>query len=88
MHKALQLPELGDPPPSRLVLSYWFVRPGEWVDEGDPVLELLSNGITFSVPAPFSGVLIQQEAFPPDELQIGQVLGIFDDLVSQENGST
>lgn len=66
------LPDLGAAP---VVLSVWFADPGDWVYEGDRLVEVLTNGATFDVPAPATGRLVNRLALPDQRLHIGQVLG-------------
>ncbi len=73
MRVEIVLPEIGADP---VVLSLWFVDPGDVVYEGDRVVEILSNGATFDVPAPATGRFIEKRALPDDPLVPGQVLGV------------
>jgi len=75
MQAPILLPELGTAP---VVLSVWFADPGEFVYEGDRLVEVLVAGATFDVPAPATGRLIEKRALPNDRLTTGQVLGIVD----------
>jgi pyruvate/2-oxoglutarate dehydrogenase complex dihydrolipoamide acyltransferase (E2) component len=76
MRKAITLPELGLPAGRRVTLSAWFALPGEPVLEGEQLVEVLTEGATFDVASPVTGWLIERLAFPHDELQPGQVLGV------------
>jgi pyruvate/2-oxoglutarate dehydrogenase complex dihydrolipoamide acyltransferase (E2) component len=73
MQTPILLPELGAAP---AVLSVWFADAGEWVYEGDRLVEVLVAGATFDVPSPATGRLIEKRAWPNDGLTTGQVLGI------------
>ena len=73
MQAPILLPELGAAP---VVLSVWFADPGEFVYEGDRLVEVLVAGATFDVPAPATGRLIEKRALPNDRLTTGQVLGM------------
>jgi pyruvate/2-oxoglutarate dehydrogenase complex dihydrolipoamide acyltransferase (E2) component len=73
MQAPIILPELGAAP---VVLSVWFADPGEWVFEGDRLVEVLVSGATFDVAAPATGRLIEKRALPNDLLEPGQVLGM------------
>ncbi|MBY0455767.1 MAG: lipoyl domain-containing protein [Gemmataceae bacterium] len=66
------LPDLGSP---RTTFSLWHVRVGDRVHEGDRVAEVLIPGATFDVPAPVTGVLVEQVVRPNDPLATGVVLG-------------
>jgi pyruvate/2-oxoglutarate dehydrogenase complex dihydrolipoamide acyltransferase (E2) component len=73
MQAPILLPELGAAP---VVLSVWFADPGEFVYEGDRLVEVLVAGATFDVPAQATGRLIEKRALPNDRLTTGQVLGM------------
>jgi pyruvate/2-oxoglutarate dehydrogenase complex dihydrolipoamide acyltransferase (E2) component len=72
MHAHILLPELGAAP---LVLSVWFADVGDYVYEGDGLVEVLAGGATFDVAAPATGRLTEKRALPDDRLSPGQVLG-------------
>lgn len=59
-----------------LQLSVWYADSGEFVFEGDRLVELLTTGATFDVAAPITGRLVEKRALPRDRLRPGQVLGI------------
>jgi pyruvate/2-oxoglutarate dehydrogenase complex dihydrolipoamide acyltransferase (E2) component len=69
------LPELGA---ATVHLSLWFVEPGTFVRQGEPLVELLLPGATFDVSAPVSGRLLEWRAWQGDPLAPGQVLGVLE----------
>ncbi len=73
MRTPVLLPELGAAP---VVLSLWFAREGDFVFEGDRLVEVLTSGATFDVAAPATGRLAERQAWPRDVLHPGQVLGV------------
>jgi pyruvate/2-oxoglutarate dehydrogenase complex dihydrolipoamide acyltransferase (E2) component len=75
MQADIILPDLGAAP---MFLSLWFADPGDWVFEGDRLVEVLIGGATFDVAAPATGRLAEKRAFPDDPLRAGQVLGVVD----------
>lgn len=75
MRDAIVVPDLGWP---NLVLSVWYVKPGESVFAGDRVVELLLGSATFEISAPSSGTLIEQFAWPDDHVTPGQVVGFLE----------
>jgi pyruvate/2-oxoglutarate dehydrogenase complex dihydrolipoamide acyltransferase (E2) component len=76
MRTPIILPELGLPEGRRITLSVWYAARGDVVFEGDRLVEVLTDGATFDVPSPASGVLIEWLAYPRDVLRSGQVLGV------------
>jgi pyruvate/2-oxoglutarate dehydrogenase complex dihydrolipoamide acyltransferase (E2) component len=72
MRTEILLPDLQAGPAT---LCTWFAEVGEWVFEGDRLVEVLVDGATFDVPAPVTGRLVEKHALYNDPLLPGQVLG-------------
>lgn len=66
------MPELGL---STVRVSVWYVNPGDHVYQGDRIVEVVTEGATFDIPAPVSGELVAQHVFPRDDVHTGQILG-------------
>ena len=75
MRTPIVLPDLGTAP---VVLSLWFAGVGDTVFEGERLVEVQVAGATFDVSAPATGKLLERLAWPRDELQPGQVLGVLE----------
>ena len=75
MRTPVLLPDLGAAP---VRLSLWFSTPGDFVFEGDRLVEVIVAGATFDVSAPATGRLIERNAWPRDVLTPGQVLGVLE----------
>ncbi|HTN74775.1 MAG TPA: lipoyl domain-containing protein [Pirellulaceae bacterium] len=71
----LTLPELGLPG-ATITASVWLSDLGATVYEGDRLLEINVGEATIDLPAPISGVLIEQCVAEDDLLHVGQRLGI------------
>lgn len=76
MQVEVLVPELGLEAGQPITVSVWFAEAGDLVYEGDRLVELLVAGATFDVACPADGKLAEILAFPDDELQPGQVLGL------------
>lgn len=72
MREPIVVPELGT---HNLVLSVWYVKPGEPIFPGDRLVELLLGAATFDVTSACAGTLGEQTARPDDRLTPGQVVG-------------
>ena len=72
MREPIVAPDLGM---DGVVVSVWYVKPGESVYAGDRVVELLAGSATFDVAAPCAGTLREQCVLPPERVSVGQVLG-------------
>ena len=72
--QAIALPELGvEQQPLRV--GAWLTEMGETVVAGDPVVEVMINGIVFDVEAPVSGILRRCERLDGDGTEVGETLG-------------
>jgi pyruvate/2-oxoglutarate dehydrogenase complex dihydrolipoamide acyltransferase (E2) component len=74
MPTPLTLPDLGVGD-EELRVSCWLVDLGDAVDEGDRVIEILMDGITFDVLAERSGTLTRIERPLDSVVRTGDVLG-------------
>ncbi|MCG8555371.1 MAG: 2-oxo acid dehydrogenase subunit E2 [Proteobacteria bacterium] len=70
-------PESDDESSEGLVGS-WLKRAGEFVDENQPLLEIVTDKVTLEVAAPASGVLIEVLKQTDDKVVPGVVLGRID----------
>ncbi len=77
MQTAILLPDLGISP---AILSVWYAEPGEFVQEGDRVAEVLLGSATFDVSAPASGWLSERCARVNQRLTTGDLLGVLEVL--------
>lgn len=72
MREPIVAPELGS---AEVVVSVWYVKPGEAVFAGDRLVELLLGSATFDVASPAAGTLVEQCAFPGEPVTAGRLLG-------------
>lgn len=84
MRTPIILPELGLPEGLPVTLSVWYAKEGDVVFEGDRLVEVLTDGATFDVASPATGVLVEWRAYPRDVLRTGQVLGVVE---AEEEGT-
>jgi pyruvate/2-oxoglutarate dehydrogenase complex dihydrolipoamide acyltransferase (E2) component len=68
----IMVPEVGT---SEIVLSAWYVYPGETVYAGDRVVEILIPGATIDICAPTDGVLVERCYPMATPVQPGTILG-------------
>ncbi len=64
------VPQLGESVTTAFI-AQWFKQPGDYVAEGDPVLEVDSDKASLEVPAPVGGVLGDFLVSEGDEVAIG-----------------
>lgn len=75
-HAAVILPDLGTGPDVPILVSYWYASPGEFVWEGERLVEVLAGPATFDVPAPATGRLVKILGREDDRVTPGSVLGL------------
>ena len=71
--KEIVLPkELGEDAESSIVL--WYKEPGDTFEEGETLVELLTEKVAFEVPAPFSGTLSEIKVKRGETAKVGQIV--------------
>ena len=73
----IQMPQMGESVTEGVVLE-WHKAEGEFVEEGETVVEVSTDKVDAEVPAPASGVLAKIMAQPDDTVTVGQVLAQLD----------
>ena len=63
---------------TRSQLLRWLKRPGERVEENEPLIELETDKVTVEVASPASGVLLEILKHEEDEIAPGELLGRID----------
>ncbi len=74
----LELPELGIETGNEVTLSFWHVEEDEEFEEGEDIMEVLTNKATFNVPATISGRLIEITVQEGDVVKAGDVIAIIE----------
>src|ERR1700720_1164952 len=69
----IQMPEMGESVPEGIVLE-WHVAEGDFVNEGDTVVEVSTDKVDAEVPAPTAGVITKLIASVDDEVLVGAPL--------------
>ena len=73
----IQMPQMGESVTEGTVLE-WHKHEGEFVEEGETVVEVSTDKVDAEVPAPASGVITKILAEPDETSQVGQVLAQLD----------
>ncbi|MGZ5337072.1 MAG: biotin/lipoyl-containing protein, partial [Solirubrobacterales bacterium] len=71
------MPEMGESVTEGTVLE-WHVAEGEFVEEGQTVVEVSTDKVDAEVPAPASGTVTKINAQPDEEVAVGQPLAELD----------
>ena len=69
----IQMPEMGESVTEGIVLE-WHVAEGDFVNEGDTVVEISTDKVDAEVPAPADGVITKLLAKVDDEVPVGAPL--------------
>ncbi len=67
-------PDLGDA--ERIELALWYVKPGQTIEVGQEILELVTDKAAFPVESPYNGELLEIVAPKGSIVKKGQTLGI------------
>jgi 2-oxoglutarate dehydrogenase E1 component len=73
----IQMPQMGESVTEGTVLE-WHKQEGEYVSEGETVVEVSTDKIDAEVPAPASGVITRILKGPDDTIEVGGVLAELD----------
>ncbi len=79
----IEMPEMGESVTEGIVLE-WHVAEGDFVNEGDTVVEVSTDKVDAEVPAPTSGVITRLIAQVDDEVPVGAPLA---EMQPGEDGS-
>ncbi len=69
----IQMPEMGESVTEGIVLE-WHVAEGDFVSEGDTVVEVSTDKVDAEVPAPTAGVITKLLVAVDDEVPVGAPL--------------
>jgi multifunctional 2-oxoglutarate metabolism enzyme len=73
----IQMPQMGESVTEGVVLE-WHKSEGEFVEEGETVVEVSTDKVDAEVPAPASGTITKLLAQPDDTVTVGQVIAQLD----------
>jgi pyruvate dehydrogenase E2 component (dihydrolipoamide acetyltransferase) len=79
MKSQIVFPEFAEDGDEEAKVITWNVKVGDKVNEGDEVIELLTDKATFTVPAPVSGTLTEINAPKDSIVKVGETLGVIGD---------
>ena len=72
----VKLPPLGDDAPDEAEVSFWYVSEGEDLEEGQDMVEMVTDKAAFTVPAPLGGKIASILTGEGDKVKTGQVMAI------------
>ncbi len=72
------LPDLGDDAPEAAKVTFWYKSVGDAVEEGEDLVEMMTDKATFNVPSPAAGKLTEIRVAEDGEAGAGDVLGVIE----------
>jgi len=79
MEVEVKLPPLGEDAPDEAEVSFWYVEEGEALEQGQDMVEMLTDKAAFTVPAPVSGTIKSILATEGDKVKVDGVLAIVEE---------
>ncbi|MDA3870401.1 MAG: E3 binding domain-containing protein, partial [Gammaproteobacteria bacterium] len=87
MSTEIKVPELPESIADAVVVD-WYKKPGEWIQQGDTLVDLETDKVVLEVPATVSGE-IEKIAFAEGAVvTAGQVLAVLDESIQTEEAAT
>jgi|SaaInlStandDraft_1057018.scaffolds.fasta_scaffold599366_1 pyruvate/2-oxoglutarate dehydrogenase complex dihydrolipoamide acyltransferase (E2) component len=75
MTNKIVFPEFAEDGDEEAKVIAWNAKVGDKVEEGEEIIELLTDKATFTVPAPSSGILTEIKTPEESIVKVGAVLG-------------
>ena len=72
----LKTPDLGDS--ERIELIKWYIKEGSEIEEGDEILELVTDKAAFPMESPYRGKLIEIRKQEGSIVKTGEILGVME----------
>lgn len=77
----VMLPELAEGVEEATV-SYWHFEEGDRIEEGQDLVELVTDKATFNLPSPCSGILVEVLSEEGKTVKVGEVLAVVEEEAS------
>lgn len=85
MRVEVELPETDENNGDEATVSFWYVEEDEEVEEGEDIVEMITEKTTFNVTAPVSGRLVEILAQEGDVVKVGDIMAILETEVNDED---
>lgn len=85
MRVEVELPDVESHNGDEATVSFWYVEEDEEVEEGEDLVEMITEKTTFNVTAPVSGRLVEVLAQEGDVLKIGDIVAILETEEEEED---
>ena len=78
MEREVRLPDLGEDAGDEAEVSFWYVAEGESVEEGQDLVEMVTDKAAFTVPSPCGGRIRQLLVKEGETVKVDQAMAILD----------
>jgi len=78
MEHAFKLVDLGEDAPDEAQVSFWYVEAGERVEEGQDLVEMVTDKAAFTIPSPVAGTVKQILVAEGDTAKVGETMAIIE----------
>jgi pyruvate dehydrogenase E2 component (dihydrolipoamide acetyltransferase) len=78
MRVEVELPEVDENNGDEATVSFWYVDEDEEVEEGEDLVEMITEKTTFNVTAPVSGRLVENIVQEGDVVKVGDTMAILE----------
>lgn len=73
-----KLPDIGEGIHEGEIVQ-WLVKPGDYVNEDQPLVEVMTDKVTAEIPAPVSGTVKELRGQPGEVIRVGAVIVVFEE---------
>lgn len=84
MRVEVELPDVEGNNGDEATVSFWYVEEDEEVEEGEDLVEMITEKTTFNVTAPVSGRLLEILAQEGDVVKVGDIMAILETEEDEE----
>ena len=84
MRVEVELPEVDENNGDEATVSFWYVDEDEEVEEGEDLVEMITEKTTFNVTAPVSGRLVEIIVQEGDVVKVGDTMAILETEEEEE----
>jgi pyruvate/2-oxoglutarate dehydrogenase complex dihydrolipoamide acyltransferase (E2) component len=72
------LPSLGEDANPEAQVSAWLAAVGDHLNEGDDLIEMVTDKAAFTVPCPRAGVLREWRVAEGDDVTVGDIIAVIE----------
>lgn len=74
----VKLPSFGEDAGEEATVSFFYVDPGETIDQDEPLAQMVTDKATFDVPSPVAGTLKSIEVEENHKVNVGDLLAVIE----------